>query len=347
MVADDIVHQNLTKTLIYGVKMAGFDFGGLGSVLGSGLDFLGGMLGRGQQNSQFQQSAQQAQQQLQFQMDAAKQGITWRVQDAKNAGISPLVALGAPTFNPGAIGLSAGGVPSSSSNFAGSFGALGQDISRAVGGTQTAAEKQQIAMAQARLANETKVADANANMLNSQAAVYNQRLMSTPPFPSPVGTNFIPGQGNTPITNTGSHQMKPAEVQTAQPGTGAEISGGPPGPSVTYHRVGDGLQAFPAKINGLDDFDISNPLGIDWTIRNRIMPNLGGATPPTLAQMKAAFPGATGMQWNPATQTYKPLYNNQQGLIDRYTTFRNSVGQSASDWLQRQLWSDKPGQYRR
>lgn len=70
-----------------------------------------------------------AKQQFQFQKDVATHGIQWRADDARAAGISPLVALGAQTFNPSPI--SAFPDPSSFSK-ARDLNSSGIDFSRAV-----------------------------------------------------------------------------------------------------------------------------------------------------------------------------------------------------------------------
>lgn len=97
----------------YGVNM---DF--LGGLLSAGANLLGGLFGR--------QSAESiAQQNIQEQMNFAQHGISWRVADAKAAGINPLAALGAQL--------------NSFSNITGDDGSMakgiagaGQDIGRAV-----------------------------------------------------------------------------------------------------------------------------------------------------------------------------------------------------------------------
>ena len=67
-----------------------------GSLVGAAGSLLGGILG---QNTQ----SDIAQQNLQFQEFEAAHGISQKVADAKAAGINPLVALGASTFNPSAV----------------------------------------------------------------------------------------------------------------------------------------------------------------------------------------------------------------------------------------------------
>lgn len=73
----------------------GFDLGaGWGSVIGAGISGLAGIAG-GMINAS--QSKSIARAQMRLQKEFAQNGIQWRVQDAKAAGIHPLYALGANT----------------------------------------------------------------------------------------------------------------------------------------------------------------------------------------------------------------------------------------------------------
>lgn len=69
----------------------GFDFGSIaGSLVSGGLGLAGGMI-----NASASKSAARAQ--VRLQREFAQNGIQWRVEDAKKAGIHPLYALGANT----------------------------------------------------------------------------------------------------------------------------------------------------------------------------------------------------------------------------------------------------------
>lgn len=97
----------------------------LGEIIGAGAKLLGGFLG---QNSQ----EKIAKENIALQKDFAQQGIRWKVDDAKAAGIHPLAALGTQTtsFSPISVG----------TPLADSIGSAGQDISRAVNAQQTPTE---------------------------------------------------------------------------------------------------------------------------------------------------------------------------------------------------------------
>lgn len=71
-----------------------FDLGSWGSVIGAGISGLAGIAG-GAINASASKSAARAQ--VRLQREFAQNGIQWRVEDAKKAGIHPLYALGANT----------------------------------------------------------------------------------------------------------------------------------------------------------------------------------------------------------------------------------------------------------
>lgn len=76
--------------------------------------------------------------QVQLQKKFAQEGIRWRVEDAKKAGIHPLYALGAstPSYTPSAAAFNQ--APASMGS---SLAAAGQDIGRAMNATRTAPER--------------------------------------------------------------------------------------------------------------------------------------------------------------------------------------------------------------
>ena len=98
-----------------------------GALIGAGASYLG-------QKKANQQAANQAAGNAALQREFAQQGIRWRVEDAKAAGIHPLYALGAsvPTYSP---------VSASFGNTASDFAQAGQNIGRAIDSTRTQAER--------------------------------------------------------------------------------------------------------------------------------------------------------------------------------------------------------------
>jgi len=113
-----------------------------------------------------------------LQREFAQNGIRWKVEDAKAAGIHPLYAIGAPTFS-ASPSYVAPGVPDLTT--------VGQDIGRAIDAKRTPPERttarlEQLSVQRAELENQ---------LLASQIAKINQP--GSPP-PLPGGSSIIEGQ---------------------------------------------------------------------------------------------------------------------------------------------------------
>lgn len=114
------------------------------------------------------------------QKEFAQQGLRWKVEDAKKAGIHPVYAVGAPTqsFSPSFVGDTAMGQ---------SMASAGQDIGRAVATTATGPERQYqaqmaaLALDRAGLENE---------LLRTQ--IRRQVVETGPSFPVAGGDAQIP-----------------------------------------------------------------------------------------------------------------------------------------------------------
>lgn len=117
-----------------------------------------------------------------LQRQFAKNGIRWRVEDAKAAGLHPLFALGANTtsFSPIAVQDSVGPA----------LATMGQDISRSMQATRTAEERS--AASQQMTALSLERAQLENDLLRSQIA---KNATVGPPMPSatafPIGSDGI------------------------------------------------------------------------------------------------------------------------------------------------------------
>lgn len=111
----------------------------LGSLISAGANIIGGLIGAKSAESAKDATVAQSEADRALQQEFAKQGIRWRVEDAKAAGIHPLYALGAqiPTYSPQGIQI----LPDDS--MANAFAAAGQDISRGIDTMRTEPERQQ------------------------------------------------------------------------------------------------------------------------------------------------------------------------------------------------------------
>lgn len=114
------------------------------ALIGAAAGLIGGAAGG-------DRSRKAAHEQMDMQREFAQQGVRWRVEDAKAAGVHPLYALGAQThsFQPIAVGDSVGS----------SIASAGQDIGRAIDATRTQRERSE-AEAQAFMLARVRESDA-------------------------------------------------------------------------------------------------------------------------------------------------------------------------------------------
>lgn len=120
------------------------------SLLSTGLNFFQGNENRQAQERFNAQQLQIAQQNLAQQREFAQHGVSWKVEDAKAAGINPLAALGAQTtsFSPISLG---GEAPKSEA-----FSNMGQDLQRAFKAASTAGMREEADNAELRKLNLEK-----------------------------------------------------------------------------------------------------------------------------------------------------------------------------------------------
>lgn len=136
-----------------------------------------------------------------IQRELAQNGLSWRVADAKRAGINPLAALGAsiPTGNPVAVGTDYGDF---------GMGAFGQNISRAMQSKMTAEQRE--------------IHNLNKEMLEVQIEgqkIENRNKMvgTGPPLPSAEYTS--PGRNTDPTVNVVPTQINASDQQGVESGT--------------------------------------------------------------------------------------------------------------------------------
>ena len=152
-----------------------------GDLIKAGTSLIGGLLGQSAAKDANTRAEYQADLNRRMQYEFAQNGIRWKVEDAKQAGIHPLYALGANTVSYSPVSVGSGNPDMSMAN---AVSAMGQDVSRAVNATRTAPERvdafnktiQDLTVTNMQLKNE---------QLRSQIAKLNQGG-GTPPFPSPL-----------------------------------------------------------------------------------------------------------------------------------------------------------------
>lgn len=247
----------------------------LGSIIGGISSVLGGLFG---QKSQDKQMAQQIAAQKEF----AQQGIRWKVEDAKAAGIHPLYALGANTASFSPIGV--GGSP-----LAEGLANAGQEIGRAVSAKGTTAER---AYNQQMMALQLERGKLENQLLASQIARTNSPTQLPPPMP-----NAVSGQSSTPGSIIDGQNVFPnierfggpakslvtnVPLERVQPDPARPWSEGGPITDTGWIRTAKGgYAAVPSKdaAERLEDQLIPSQA---WALRNVYLPSISSTlgTPP-------------------------------------------------------------------
>lgn len=148
----------------------------LGALISGGASLIGGAMSskatKEANKAQVDNAALDRAMQVQF----AKEGVRWKVDDAKAAGIHPLYALGANTvsYSPSAVGQIA------DTNMGTAFASAGQDLGRAINATRTQPERDEAFVKTARDMSLVKMGLEN-ELLGAQIAKLRQT--PNPPFP--------------------------------------------------------------------------------------------------------------------------------------------------------------------
>ena len=254
---------------------------GLGSAIGSAIGAVGSIAGGliGANNAQ-----SVAGMNYEAQKEFAQNGIRWKVEDAKRAGIHPLYALGASTqgYSP-------------SGGYTGDFGIsdaaaqFGQGYERAQQAKMTKEErdKQDIRDAiqdmaaledlnQKRRMNDAQIRLANSEIFRNFALSTNAlRKTGLPPaMPGGLG-GVIAGQGNSYATGQTTPEI--SSVVTSEKGTPSVQAGSPP--DVRFYRtISGGRAPLPTEEAG-DAMDAALGSGLQWSFRNNLVPWLANFFP--------------------------------------------------------------------
>lgn len=259
--------------------------GSIGSVLGSVLGPAGGIIGSIIQD-------RRAKANNAAQIEAAKSGVQWRAEDARRAGISPLVALGANIYQPNFE--RGGDWETSLSNLGQS---MGQDISRAVNATRGARARQEV------LDNLTlEHASLQNDMLRSQIMRMNQQV--GPALPSSSDMPLLTGQGDTRSATAGLPYVEEHPLQRihSMPGRPEQEVGAIPDFSYVRTKHGYGIVPSGDVKQRIEDQFLPELL---WSIRNIHLPGSAGPRPPN----PKYFPlpkGFKSWKWNPWIQEFRP-----------------------------------------
>lgn len=250
---------------------------GLGSVVSAVGSIAGGILGAN--------SAQNvAGMNYEAQKEFAQNGIRWKVEDAKRAGIHPLYALGASTqgYSPSGGYTGDYGISDAAAHF-------GQGYERAQQAkmTKEEREKQDVRDAiqdmaaledlnQKRRMNDAQIRLANSEIFRNFALSTNALRQTGLPPAMPGGSGgVIAGQGNSYATGQTTPEI--SSVVTSEKGTPSVQAGSPP--DVRFYRTLSGGRApLPTEDAG-DAMDAALGAGLQWSFRNNLVPWLANFFP--------------------------------------------------------------------
>lgn len=155
------------------------------AIIGAGISAAGNLLGGLFGNSSARRSEAR---QLKYQKEFAQMGIRWRVNDAREAGLHPLYALGAqvPSYSPVQFEDSLGPAISQA----------GQNIGQAVAMQATPGEKLMQQLAIRKLQSEIDETDARKGYYDSETMRNRLAALGQPGFPNPE-EGLIEGQPNS------------------------------------------------------------------------------------------------------------------------------------------------------
>lgn len=261
---------------------------------------------QGRFNQQMDWSREQFERNLAAQREFAQSGIRWRVDDAKAAGIHPLFAIGGGGAQYSPV-VTAGGDNFSSSRTSPQydFSGVGQDISRAISAGSTKDERFQAEF------NKQALAKGDLEIQLLQADLAKKVGQLGPAIPSVGDTSaFVKSSNAMGPGSYGSWEVTPNEVIAPNP-TRPDVAAGFASPTVQWGRTKTGVQAFPPKLGGLDDIDLTNPIGMDWTVRHRLNPYLGSKQNKPPLNLLDAFPGAVDWSFDRLAGEWRPVYRKE------------------------------------
>lgn len=172
----------------------------LGDLIQAGSNLIGGFFGMNTADKNRDAQQANAQQNIAAQREFAQNGVRWKVDDARAAGVHPLFALGASThsFSPVSVG-------SDTSNPMGdAIASAGQNIGRAAQAAMTAPERQKAAAADALVLEKAGLEN---ELLRTQILSLKKNQLG-PPMPSLSNNQSIKGQPSTEKGNPATPKNK-------------------------------------------------------------------------------------------------------------------------------------------
>lgn len=208
----------------------------LGGLVSGGLGLIGGILGN-------RAAKDMAEDNVAYQREFAQNGIRWRAEDARAAGLHPLYAMGLQpsSFSPSYVG----------DSLSSSFAQAGSEFGRAIDAGRTASERSQAKIE----ALSVERAELENDLLRSQ-----------------IAKNLQPGHPPA-FPEFGAVENKPSEFTSTRLGDSATEAASPaPAVKEFYNRDGS-VTIWPSQDakNAIEDV---LPYEIEHMFRNRVIPYL-------------------------------------------------------------------------
>lgn len=192
----------------------------LGGIVEGAFDIAGGQLSAGQ-NRQTQRAN------ADLQREFAKNGITWRVEDAKRAGLHPLAALG--MIPASGQGISIGDTTGES------FSHAGQSIGGALQRGLSQDDQEAISLQKKLLLSQIQESDARRLKIISDIGLDHQNKGNSNGLGTIQENSLLSGMGQTPnIPGSGLIELKAPEIMTSKANDRSVQSGTSPGSEEVY-----------------------------------------------------------------------------------------------------------------
>lgn len=245
----------------------------LGPLISAGASIFGGLLGKSSADSARDATERMAANNIAMQREFAQNGIQWRVEDAKKAGIHPIYALGSggASFSPVSANFA------TDTSLPNALAQAGQDVGRAIHSTQTQKDRME-AMGTAASKLQLEGLQLDNDLKRAEIASKSARLRADqvgPPTPAASDAYLIPGQSSSPLIKSKPTDIGPAPANAPHSEAGAVSD-------VGYARTTTGWAPVPSKDvkERIEDNLIQEFM---WAVRNNMLPSLGyNKSPPPI-----------------------------------------------------------------
>lgn len=265
----------------------------IGSLISAGASLLGGLFGKSSADKAADLNAQMAERNIAMQREFAQNGIQWKAEDAKKAGIHPLYAMGAstPSFSPVSANFTA------DTSMPNALSRAGQDIGRAIDATRNTDQKA-AAYTQAVAKLSLEKAGLENDVLRADLASKMARLRQQAQPPMPVGQRYM--QGLEGLAPGGKIEEKfervPAEPSAPHSEAGSVTD-------VGHSRTASGGYAVVPSKDVAERIEDNWLQQVMWTFRNNILPSIGDNQHAPAAPLPKGY---DKWLYHPFYQEYRP-----------------------------------------